>query len=151
MSAYQRRRVIAVWGLSIMMAIVLAIILFDKKFNIGPTTNWSGVITPGPEASALLLALVPIFVAVMWTALAWFRGAFDKTATTTSTNNIENAPISYKMALLLEMMSDDEREALKHDLRRQVLGSDEAYRLQDMVDDSLVLEESGKRKRGDIR
>jgi hypothetical protein len=145
MSAYQRRRVIAVWGISIIMAIVLAIALIGETVAVGPTTSWQGVVTPGPEVSAQFLALVPIFVAVMWTAIAWFRGAFDKTTTTISTNNIQDAPISYKMALLLEMMDEDEREALKQDLRRQVLGSDESYQ---MLHDELMLEESGKRKRG---
>jgi len=148
MSPYQRRRVITVWGISIIMAIVLAIALMHTKVAVGPTTNWQGVVTQGPQASATFLALVPILVALMWTALAWFRGAFDTTTTPSTTKNIEDAPLSYKMALLLEMMDDDEREALKHDLRRQVLGSGEAYRLQDMVDDSMLEESSGKRKRG---
>lgn len=149
MRAYQRRRVIAVWGISIIMAILLAIALMDTNVAVGPTTNWQGVITPGPEAHAIFLALVPIFVALMWTALTWFRGTFDTTTTPSTTKNIEEAPLSYKMALLLEMMDDDEREALKQDLRWQVLGSgDEAYRLQDMLEDASMLESSsGKRKR----
>jgi hypothetical protein len=144
MSAYQRRRVIAVWGISIMMAIALAIALIDTKVAIGPTTSWSGVVTPGPEAPATFLALVPIVVALLWTGLAWFRGAFDdKTTATPSTKNIESAPTPYKMALLLEMMDDDEREAFKQQLKRDILASETGHG--DF--DRLALEETEKRKR----
>jgi hypothetical protein len=143
MSAYQRRRVIAVWLMSIIMAIALAIALINTKVAVGPTTNWQGVITPGPEASAIFLALVPIVVALLWTGLAWFRGAFDD-KTTSSTKNIESAPIPYKMALLLEMMDEDEREAFKQQLKRDILASETGYG--DF--DRLVLEETEKRKRG---
>lgn len=142
MSAYQRRRVIAVWVISLIMAIVLTITLMDRKVAVGPTTSWSGIVTPGPEVSATLLALVPVVVAILWTALAWFRGSFD-TTTTPSTQNID-APLPYKMALLLEMMDEDEREALKQDLRRQIL-ADENH--SEMLS-RLMVEESEKRKRG---
>lgn len=142
MSAYQRRRVIAVWVISLIMAIVLAIALMDRKVAVGPTTSWSGIVTPGPEVSATLLALVPVVVAILWTALAWFRGSFD-TTTTPSTQNID-APLPYKMALLLEMMDEDEREALKQDLRRQIL-ADENH--SEMLS-RLMVDEAEKRKRG---
>jgi len=124
------------------MAVVLAISLINTKITVGPTTSWSGVVTPGPEASATFLALVPIVVALLWTALAWFRGAFD-TTTTPSTKNID-APMPYKMALLLEMMDEDEREALKQDLRRQILADENSSEMFSR----LMVEETEKRKRG---
>lgn len=141
MSAYQRRRVVAVWVISIIMAIVLAIAMINTKVAVGPTTSWSGVVTQGPEASATVLALVPIVVAMLWTVLAWFRGSFD--TTTSSTKNID-APLPYKMALLLEMLDDDEREALKQDLRRQILADENNSE----VFSRLMVEEAEKRKRG---
>jgi len=141
MNAYKRRRVIAVWVISIIMAIALAIALIDTKITVGQA-QYSGVVFPGTEYSVISIALASIVVALLWTGLAWFRGAFDDK--TTPSTNLQSAPTPYKMALLLEMMDDDEREAFKQQLKRDILAEETGH---DNFD-RLMLDETEKRKRG---
>jgi len=135
--------VVIIWSISIIFGIIAAIVGKMMSTTIG------GVMASTRPSTVWALMAIPIITGIIWTAWGIFNHRRSKQNTTQEAILPLNAPISYKMALLLEMMDEDEREALKHDLRRQVLGSGEAYRLQDMLeDDSLSEESSGKRKHG---
>jgi hypothetical protein len=82
------------------------------------------------------VALIFALSTIMWTGLSWKHPA--------RVGAPKQADIPYKMALLLEMMDEDEREAFKQQLKRDILASETGY--EDF--DRLALEETEKRKRG---
>jgi len=101
-----------VWLISIIISLILYIIVTDM-----------GLIRANAPFDIYICAF-PIIAALLWTGLGRRKNSSKQPSL--STTNLISTPTPYKMALLLEMMSEDEREALKHDLRQQVLGSDES-------------------------
>lgn len=112
---------------------IISIILMAIFFNTASTR----------QEADYTLGFVPSVAAFIWTVLAWL--GHRKNQAMPTMQHIQHAPTSYKMALLLEMMTEDEREALKHDLRRQILAEESSA--QEHFD-RLMLDDTEKRKRG---
>jgi len=96
------------------------------------------------NASAGLLAdwvvIFPFIFATIPTILLW---GFNKEAPKTSLamNHKQGDNTAYTMALLMEMMDEDEREEFKSQLKRRILSGET------ITDESLIIDIE-KRKRG---
>ena len=100
-----------------------------------------GVMRPNAPFDIYISAF-PILAALLWTGLAWRNRS--KNQSHLVEKQAESTTIPYKMALLLEMMDEDEREAFKHQLKRDILASETGYG--DF--DRLALDDTEKHKRG---
>ncbi|MDX2075534.1 MAG: hypothetical protein SFZ02_03830 [bacterium] len=89
---------------------------------------------------------IPLGVALICTLVIWITGAIEKTAGVgqnnqnyTSEKRGDNS--AYTMALLMEMMDEDEREEFKSQLKRRILSGES------VTDESIIMDME-KRKRG---
>jgi hypothetical protein len=126
----QRFITLVVW----LVSIILSLILYSTVTNMG--------LIRANAPFDIYVCAFPILAAIVWTGLAWLNRS--KNQSHLAEKQAESASIPYKMALLLEMMDEDEREAFKHQLKRDILASETGYG--DF--DRLALEETEKRKRG---
>lgn len=86
---------------------------------------------------------VPLAIAMLATVPIWEGGKDNLPAKSGArfgpTNKTDNT--AYTMALLIEMMDEDEREQFKYDLKRRILSGE-------MVTNESLIEDMEKRKRG---
>ncbi len=88
------------------------------------------------------MVIVPLVVALFATVTLWGVDAENKKGSPTPPHNDKQGDsTAYTMALLMEMMDDDEREEFKSQLKQRIL-SGEA-----VTDESLIMDME-KRKRG---
>ncbi len=150
MTKVQRQRpIFIVWSMCIFLALagsIFAIVISTPSDGIIGSTYMNPDVGSGTPILMIIFMWTPIIVAMLWTILRTFIPPRPKQATHTQQESIlpQNAPTPYKMALLLEMMDEDEREAFKQQLKRDILASDTGYG--DF--ERLALEETEKRKRG---
>ncbi len=89
---------------------------------------------------------IPLGVALIATLVIWITGAIEKTAGVGQSNQPYSSEkrgdnTAYSMALLMEMMDDDEREDFKRDLKNRILSGE------NVTNESLIMDME-KRKRG---
>lgn len=88
---------------------------------------------------------IPLGVALIATMVIWITSAIEKTSA--NQTNQKSSPerkgdsTAYTMALLMEMMDEDEREEFKSQLKRRILSGES------VTDESLIMDME-KRKRG---
>lgn len=116
---------IIVWGFSFVLTLIAFIAAADSSFE-----DW--------------LAVVPMAVALISTIVIWESGKDDeKSSNKSSGSSTVQKPdnTAYNMALLMEMMDDDEREEFKYRLKERILSGE------NITNESLILDME-KRKRG---
>lgn len=89
------------------------------------------------------LAVVPLAVALISTIVIWESASDDKKSSNKSlgSSTVQKPDnTAYNMALLMEMMDDDEREEFKYRLKERILSGDSAV-------DASIIQEMEKRKR----
>jgi hypothetical protein len=125
---------------------IFAIVISTPSDGIIGSTYMNLDIGSGTPILMIIFMWIPIIVAMLWTVFRTFIPPRPKQSTHTQQETLlpQNAPTPYKMALLLEMMDDDEREAFKQQLKREILAEETSHG--DF--DRLALEETEKRKRG---
>ena len=115
---------IVVWGFSFVLTLIAFIAAADSSFE-----DW--------------LAVVPLAVALISTIVIWESASDDKKSSgksTTVSSGQKPDNTAYNMALLMEMMDDDEREEFKYRLKERILSGDSAV-------DASIIQEIEKRKR----
>lgn len=145
----RQRKVVIVWAISILLAMggtVLAITMTTPTGGIIGSLPSNLTVGSSTPMMMILLMWTPILTAILWTVWGMFNHRQSKQDAQHQQETIspQNAPLPYKMALLLEMMDEDEREALKQDLRRQILADENNSEMFSR----LMIEETEKRKRG---
>lgn len=80
---------------------------------------------------------IPMGLAFLTTAVVWNSPPSNKTPS----NEKKGDNTAYTMALLMEMMDEDERQAFKSRLQERILSGDS-------VTDGSIIQEMEKRKRG---
>jgi hypothetical protein len=86
---------------------------------------------------------IPLGVALIATLAIWIGGS-EKTSSKQASNTAkggDNNNSAYTMALLMEMMDEDERYEFKSQLKRRILSGE------DITDESIIMDME-KRKRG---
>lgn len=76
------------------------------------------------DVAAVIVAIAPLFLGLLGTGFIWAPEVFTGTKDETETSQMEKAKRvagDSRMALLLEMMDEDERETFKESLKRRVL------------------------------
>jgi ABC-type transport system involved in cytochrome bd biosynthesis fused ATPase/permease subunit len=88
---------------------------------------------------------IPLGVALICTLVIWITGAIEKTAGVGQNNqnytSEQRGDSAYTMALLMEMMDEDERDEFKSQLKRRILSGE-------TVTDESIIMDMEKRKRG---
>ena len=115
MSAKDKAKMIATIAMWV-MGIVITVSAMSRDF-LG---------TPIPEQNMVWLAIGPLVIAVMGTFMLWVVPELDNVGTVSKSVSVTSEQKAKrqqgdKLSLLLELMDDDEREAFKHLLKRQVL------------------------------
>ena len=90
------------------------------------------------------LVIVPLIITLFATVTLWGvdpSGENKKELPTPLQNNRQGDSTAYTMALLMEMMDEDERQAFKARLQERILSGD-------MVTDESLIADMEKRKRG---
>lgn len=80
---------------------------------------------------------IPMGLAFLTTAVVWNSPSSNKA----SPSDKKSDNTAYTMALLMEMMDDDEREEFKSQLKHRILSGES-------VTDASIIQEMEKRKRG---
>jgi hypothetical protein len=115
---------VVIWGLATLMTIVAL-----GNAGLGWIEDW--------------VVAIPLGVALVATLAIWESGRGDSHASSKqqSQPNQKSDSTAYTMALLMEMMDDDEREEFKSQLKQRILSGES------LTDVSMV-QEMEKRKRG---
>ncbi|MDZ4669882.1 MAG: hypothetical protein SH821_03330 [Phototrophicales bacterium] len=114
---------IVIWAFATLLSIIII-----GNMSLGGIADW--------------VIAIPLGVALVATLAIWESGKDSsskqesKSASLTQTDNT-----AYSMALLMEMMDDDEREEFKHNLKQRILSGE------NVTNESLILDME-KRKRG---
>ncbi|PJF29421.1 MAG: hypothetical protein CUN52_08480 [Phototrophicales bacterium] len=117
---------VVIWGLATLMAIVAL-----GNAGLGWIEDW--------------VVAVPLGVALVATLAVWESGRGDSRSSSSSKNQShtdqKSDSTAYTMALLMEMMDDDEREEFKSQLKQRILSGES-------LTDASMVQEMEKRKRG---
>lgn len=116
---------IVVWGFSFVLTLIAFIAAADSSFE-----DWLAVV---PLAVALISTIV------IWESASDDKKSSDKSVGSSTVQKPDNT--AYNMALLMEMMDDDEREEFKYRLKERILSGE------NITNESLILDME-KRKRG---
>ena len=114
-----------VWGFSFVLTLIAFIAASESSFE-----DW--------------LAVVPLGVALISTIVIWESASDDKKSSNKSlgSSTVQKPDnTAYNMALLMEMMDDDECEEFKYRLKERILSGE------NITNESLILDME-KRKRG---
>lgn len=113
-----------IWAFATLMAIVIL-----GNMSLGWIEDW--------------VIAVPLGVALISTLAVWESGKPDssKSSDQSSSSGKKSDNTAYNMALLMEMMDEDEREEFKHQLKQRILSGE-------TVTDESILVDIEKRKRG---
>ncbi len=106
--------------------------------GIGVTLIFLGNVTAGLLDDWLIV--VPLIVTLLSTVTLWGVDP-EKIIPEQSASEKRNDSTAYSMALLMEMMDEDEREEFKHNLKDRILSGE------NVTNESLILDME-KRKRG---
>ena len=113
MSAKDKAKMIATIAMWV-MGIVITVSAMSRDF-LG---------TPIPEQNMVWLAIGPLVIAVVGTFMLWVIPELDNVETASKTEQSTGKAKrqqGVKLSLLLELMDEDEREAFKQLLKRQML------------------------------
>ncbi|MCU0479995.1 MAG: hypothetical protein MUE54_02140 [Anaerolineae bacterium] len=113
-----------IWAFATLMAIVAL-----GNASIGMLEDW--------------VVALPLGVALIATLSVWESGKPNSSSKSSdqSSSGKKSDNTAYNMALLMEMMDDDEREEFKSQLKRRILSGE-------TVTDESILVDIEKRKRG---
>ncbi len=78
-----------------------------------------GILMLNIPVSVVLISILAI-TTVMWTGLSWKYPLLKRMV-------FHSTTLPYKMALLLELMDDNELETFKHELKHEILSSETGY------------------------
>ncbi len=116
---------VVIWALATLMSIVII-----GNMSLGWIEDW--------------VISIPLGVALFTTLAVWNSpalGSSNKSVSTPTTSEKKSDNAAYTMALLMEMMDEDEREEFKSQLKQRILSGES-------MTDASIIQEMEKRKRG---